>query len=881
MSSSKIYLEFTSIGCNKLPQIASWGYDGLLAFGANNYVALYYPEDPESKGIIATLSGHKDKVNCVEFINRGDEINQTNIAIISGSADKTARIWKKNKSDKWVNSAILESHNGSINTLGVVRSRNIIVEKDLFATGSSDGVIKIWERCELDDTKDSVECIQTINLGSKYPIDLAISHLPESKVPILACGSTDKRLLLFVQKNGQFIESLSLQGHENWIRSLSFATYTTPISPQNLSSNDIKNEYKLQEGDLLLASGSQDKYIRIWKISLVKNDQEEVDKGKGNENGNEKKSLIKDLLANVLDDGTFSGNKVQLSTKAHIIDVEVAKDGESCVNKRYSIMFEALLMGHDDWIYSVCWQPPCLIKDSEGNLKYHQPMTILTSSSDKSMMIWKPEPDTGVWVNLTRVGEIGGYTLGFLGGLFNKKGNYIISHGHTGAFHLWKNIGQDDNDSEDWQPQVSISGHFNSVKDISWDRGFNYLTSVSLDQTARIFAPWCRNIDNDKLAVTWHEISRPQIHGYDINCFSFVNKWRYVSGSDEKVLRVFDAPKTFVQSLSKLLNNPGILEELESRPLGANLPALGLSNKAVFQADIKNFEEAAQEEEFLSRQSYSHSSATPNSLLQTLDKPPFEEHLLQHTLWPEIDKLYGHGFELISVGASNDGKYIASACKATIAEHAVIRLYDTSTWKELPNPLQSHTLTVTQIKFSHNDKYLLSVSRDRIWSIFEKCEGAIPYKFITKNKAHSRIIWDCSWSHDDKLFATGSRDKTVKIWTQIKSQEQTQWDCKSTIKFQEAVTAIDFAPIFINQRYLLAVGLENGKIFIYQSEDENQIEKWNEFIEVDKNECHVSSVNKLMWRNKNIQKFMNNENVKLQLASCGNDYCVRLLNLVI
>ncbi|PKC12519.1 WD40 repeat-like protein [Rhizophagus irregularis] len=810
-----------------------------------------------------------------------DEINQTNIAIISGSADKTARIWKKNKSDKWVNSAILESHNGSINTLGVVRSRNIIVEKDLFATGSSDGVIKIWERCELDDTKDSVECIQTINLGSKYPIDLAISHLPESKVPILACGSTDKRLLLFVQKNGQFIESLSLQGHENWIRSLSFATYTTPISPQNLSSNDIKNEYKLQEGDLLLASGSQDKYIRIWKISLVKNDQEEVDKGKGNENGNKKKSLIKDLLANVLDDGTFSGNKVQLSTKAHIIDVEVAKDGESCVNKRYSIMFEALLMGHDDWIYSVCWQPPCLIKDSEGNLKYHQPMTILTSSSDKSMMIWKPEPDTGVWVNLTRVGEIGGYTLGFLGGLFNKKGNYIISHGHTGAFHLWKNIGQDDNDSEDWQPQVSISGHFNSVKDISWDRGFNYLTSVSLDQTARIFAPWCRNIDNDKLAVTWHEISRPQIHGYDINCFSFVNKWRYVSGSDEKVLRVFDAPKTFVQSLSKLLNNPGILEELESRPLGANLPALGLSNKAVFQADIKNFEEAAQEEEFLSRQSYSHSSATPNSLLQTLDKPPFEEHLLQHTLWPEIDKLYGHGFELISVGASNDGKYIASACKATIAEHAVIRLYDTSTWKELPNPLQSHTLTVTQIKFSHNDKYLLSVSRDRIWSIFEKCEGAIPYKFITKNKAHSRIIWDCSWSHDDKLFATGSRDKTVKIWTQIKSQEQTQWDCKSTIKFQEAVTAIDFAPIFINQRYLLAVGLENGKIFIYQSEDENQIEKWNEFIEVDKNECHVSSVNKLMWRNKNIQKFMNNENVKLQLASCGNDYCVRLLNLVI
>ena len=44
MSLPKVYLEFTSIGCNKLPRIASWGYDGLLDFGANNYVALYYSE---------------------------------------------------------------------------------------------------------------------------------------------------------------------------------------------------------------------------------------------------------------------------------------------------------------------------------------------------------------------------------------------------------------------------------------------------------------------------------------------------------------------------------------------------------------------------------------------------------------------------------------------------------------------------------------------------------------------------------------------------------------------------------------------------------------------------------------------------------------------
>lgn len=66
-------------------------------------------------------------------------------------------------------------------------------------------------------------------------------------------------------------------------------------------------------------------------------------------------------------------------------------------------MFEALLMGHDDWVYSVCWERPQMKADADGKVQYTQPMRLLSASSDKSMMIWSPDPATGVWINEVRM----------------------------------------------------------------------------------------------------------------------------------------------------------------------------------------------------------------------------------------------------------------------------------------------------------------------------------------------------------------------------------------------------------------------------------------------------------------------------------------------
>jgi len=58
-----------------------------------------------------------------------------------------------------------------------------------------------------------------------------------------------------------------------------------------------------------------------------------------------------------------------------------------------------------------------------------------------------------------------------------------------------------------------------------------------------------------------------------------------------------------------------------------------------------------------------------------ISEPPTEENLLQNTLWPEVQKLYGHGYEIFALAARHDGTLLASACKATTAEHAAIIIW--------------------------------------------------------------------------------------------------------------------------------------------------------------------------------------------------------------
>ena len=79
--------------------------------------------------------------------------------------------------------------------------------------------------------------------------------------------------------------------------------------------------------------------------------------------------------------------------------------------------------------------------------------------------------------------------------------------------------------------------------------------------------------------------------------------------------------------------------------------------------------------------------------------------------------------QLYTIASSRSHKLVATACKASTAEHAVVLLYDTQTWRPFGQPLQGHELTVTRIAFSPDDRYILTVSRDRTFCLFELADG--------------------------------------------------------------------------------------------------------------------------------------------------------------
>jgi elongator complex protein 2 len=296
------------------------------------------------------------------------------------------------------------------------------------------------------------------------------------------------------------------------------------------------------------------------------------------------------------------------------------------------------------------------------------------------------------------------------------------------------------------------------------------------------------------------------------------------------------------------------LDNENKRISKAYIPELGLSNKA---AQLMSNEEKKELE-----------IRGVNGVDWTY--APLEGQLADHTIWPEVKKLFSHNNDVTCIDTSADGILIASASKARDAKSASIIIWSAVGMIPLED-LPGHESTVVRVKFSPDSKFLASGGKDRSLCVYRRGDDN---KFISCKcikEAHKRIIWDCCWSPDSRFLVSASRDGSCRIWSLVAHESDLNHvDLVLVHSFSpfsgESVTSVDMTSI--DGQFVLACGSEHGNLSLWSID---QAGSSTACIHVVSDKfSHGSTISRIQWKQSSSGH---------QLATCGEDHTVRIFTL--
>lgn len=136
---------------------------------------------------------------------------------------------------KFTSHQVITDHTGSVNCIAVL--------PDLLSTGSSDGTVNIYS---IDASTTQFTLKQTLRMSPVYPLQLSL-YTTENGT-FLAIGGSSPHVYLYASppESINFTRVAILKGHEDWIRGLDFTA---------------------SDSDIYLATASQDRYVRLWRIT--------------------------------------------------------------------------------------------------------------------------------------------------------------------------------------------------------------------------------------------------------------------------------------------------------------------------------------------------------------------------------------------------------------------------------------------------------------------------------------------------------------------------------------------------------------------------------------------------------------------------------------
>ena len=686
------------------------------------------------------LQGHSDAILSLNLNPNGKKI-------VSGSADKTLKVWDATTGKEILT---INGHEGSVKSVSYSPDGKKIV------SGSADKTIKVW---------DAETGKEALTLKGHSDEVWTASYSPDGKK--IASGSADKTIKVWDAETGK--EALTLKGHDWNVTKVNFSPDGKRIVSGSWDckikiwdSNTGKEIYNIEginwsvtsvnfsPDGLRIVSSRWDNTIQVWdgisckEILSFKGHTKRIHDVNFSPDGMKIVSGSYDGTVKVWDAytgqiiKTFKGFSGSINCVVFNPDTKrvISGSDDSIINVwDISSEHDIPTLQHDDIVCSVAFDPYgkfIVGASSDKNIKVWDIGTesvtrilqghidqvncvkyspngkrIASGSSDKNLKIWDADSGREIFTLKGHGDEIYGLS-------FSPDGNTLASTGKDKAIKLWNvNTGEE---------IKSLKGHTDEVHSVSFSSDGKMLVSCGEDKTIRIW-----NVSSGMEIITLKHHSNP------LNCVCFSNDSKYIaSGCSNGYIKVWD-----------------FINKQESFVLDTHT---GPINSVSFSPDGKRIV-----------------SGSSDSTIKIWDSSSGQEILT----------LKGHGDVVNSVSFSPDGKRIASG-----SADLNIKIWDASFGRE-DFILKGHTNSINAIDINPDKNKIVSGSADNSLKIWEIMSGEEVYSL----KGHTDSVNSVAFGQNGKMIASGSSDKNIKIWSVENGQEILTLEGHS-----DSVNSVSFSP---------------------------------------------------------------------------------------
>ena len=425
---------------------------------------------------IAVLRGHEDAVLSVAFSPDGH-------TVVTGSGDRTARLWDVASG---LEIAVLRGHEDAVSSVAFSPDGRIVV------TGSGDKTARLWE----------VASSREIAILRGHESDvLSVAFSPDGRTVVT--GSGDKTARLWEAASGR--EIAILRGHEDAVSSVAFSpaghTVVTGSGDKTArlweaaSGREIA-AFRGHESDVLsvafspdgrtVVTGSRDKTARLWEVASA----HEIAAFRGHES---------DVLS------------VAFSPDGRTV-VTGSRDKTARLWEVASNRDIAVLRGHESDVLSVAFSP-------DGR-------TVVTGSRDKTARLW--EVASG-----REIAALRGHENAVLSVAFSPDGRTVATGSFDKTARLWE--------VASGREVAVLRGHENAVWSVAFSPDGSTVATGSLDKTARLWEvasgreiAVLRGHESDVLSVAFSPDGRTVVTG---SLDKTARLWEVVSAQEVAVLR--------------------------------------------------------------------------------------------------------------------------------------------------------------------------------------------------------------------------------------------------------------------------------------------------------------------------------------------------------